>query len=77
MAVVAPGIVDASSGVGLKIVVGTLGLVLLGLEWIAVVLTQPRKDEMEDYDYDNWFVNMLESWEIFVPKKYGRNSVLN
>eukprot|EP00434_Breviolum_minutum_P001654 symbB.v1.2.001461.t1/scaffold58.1/size370606/30 len=48
-------------GVGLKIVVGTLGLVLLGLEWIAVVLTQPRKDDMDDYDYDNWFVNMFES----------------
>ena len=57
---VPPGMVDAS-GVGLKIVVGTVGLVLLGLEWIAVVLTQPRKDDMDDYDYDNWFVNMLES----------------
>ena len=47
------------AGLGFKILLGGLGAVLLGVEWIAVVLTQPRKDEMDDYDYDNWFVNML------------------
>lgn len=49
----------AVPGLGFKILVGGLGVVLLGVEWIAVVLTQPLKDEMDDYDYDNWFVNML------------------
>ena len=47
-------------GLGFKILVGALGTAMLGMEWIAIVLLQPKKDEMDDYDYDNWFVNMLD-----------------
>lgn len=48
------------AGVGFKILVGGLGVTLLGFEWLVAVLTQPRKDDMDDYDYDNFFVNMLD-----------------
>eukprot|EP00438_Fugacium_kawagutii_P016786 Skav217464 [mRNA] locus=scaffold1405:101225:101755:+ [translate_table: standard] len=50
----------AVAGVGFKILVGALGVTLLGFEWLVAMLTQPRKDDMDDYDYDNFFVNMLD-----------------
>ena len=51
-----------------KILVGTLGVVVLGMEWLVSVLVQPRKDDMDDYDYDNWLLNMLEGAQAFEVK---------
>lgn len=45
---------------GFQIIVGGVGLALLGAEWLVIALTQPRKDDMDDFDFHNCIVKMLD-----------------